>query len=139
MDTVRFTASHGTPRRLLAAVAIMLTGPGLSGTADAQQTTLIDLGTLGGASSYGSGINSTGQLVGYSDTAGGATHAFLYSNGLMTDLGTLGGSYSLANGINSSGQVVGYSSIQGGFGYNAFIYSNGSMQNIAPSTSVNSF
>jgi probable HAF family extracellular repeat protein len=101
--------------------------------ADAQ-TTLIDLGTLGGTQSIGTGINDAGQIVGYSTLAGtNTTHAFLYSNGVMTDLGTLGGNSSAAYGINSSGQVTGASDVGGGVN-NAFIYTSGVMQDIAPSS-----
>jgi probable HAF family extracellular repeat protein len=75
---------------------------------------MTDLGTLpGDSSSYATGINASGQVVGYSGTAGGAQHAFLYSNGMMTDLGTLGGGSSWATGINNGGEVAGYSTIAG--------------------------
>ncbi|HEV7611166.1 MAG TPA: choice-of-anchor D domain-containing protein [Steroidobacteraceae bacterium] len=52
--------------------------------------TTTNLGTLdGGTHSTGYAINATGQIVGSSDFAGGATtHAFLY-NGGMNDLNTL--------------------------------------------------
>src|SRR2546426_1024891 len=45
---------------------------------------ITDLGTLGGASSYGWGINSSGQVVGSSGTASGGNHAVLNSNGTKT-------------------------------------------------------
>ena len=48
----------------------------------------------------------------------------------ITDLGTLGGSSSRATAINSNGQVVGYSWIDGDTKQQAFLYSNGSMQNL---------
>ena len=72
-----------------------------------------DLGTLGGDSSYALGIGETGDIVGWSDTASGGSHAFLY-HGTMHDLGTLGGDCSYATGINDSGEAVGYSDTCGG-------------------------
>ena len=47
----------------------------------------------------------------------------------ITDLGTLGGSFSFAFGINASAQVVGYSYTTSG-AYHAFLYSNGTMQDL---------
>ncbi len=73
---------------------------------------VIDLGTLGGASSTAQALNDKGQVVGWSETASGTRHAFIYDHGMMQDLGTLvGGSHSYATGINEHGQVVGYSGI----------------------------
>jgi probable HAF family extracellular repeat protein len=81
----------------------------------AQAYELIDLGTLGGSTATASGINTLGQVVGSSTTtADAATHAFLYSQGIMTDLGTLGGTSSWASGINDTAQVVGSSSLASG-------------------------
>ena len=72
------------------------------------------LGTLGGNSSVALGINTSGQVVGRSDTASGTSHAFRTApnaaiNPGTDDLGTLGGPTSVAYGINDSGQVVGSS------------------------------
>src|SRR2546423_14064332 len=54
--------------------------------------TRVDLGTLGGASSYATAINSANIVVGWSEMPDGATHAFRWSNGGgMVDLGTLPG------------------------------------------------
>jgi probable HAF family extracellular repeat protein len=96
--------------------------------------TMSDLGTLGGSYSSASGINNSGQVVGYSYTAGGRQHAFSYSGGTMSDLGTLGGSESYANGINSSGQVVGGSDTVyvpvGKPPSHAFLYSGGTMSDL---------
>jgi probable HAF family extracellular repeat protein len=84
---------------------------------------MTDLGTLGGDSSAAAvifdtigGINASGQVVGYSTTTGGDSHAFITgANGVgMTDLGTLGGLSSFASGINTTGQVVGRSFTSGG-------------------------
>jgi probable HAF family extracellular repeat protein len=75
---------------------------------------IVDLGTLGGTTSTADAINERGQVAGWSDTAGGNHHAFLYGDGIMQDLGTLtGGSDSYATALNDLGQVVGYSGING--------------------------
>src|SRR4030042_6470312 len=54
-------------------------------------------------------INNLGQVVGYSYTAAGEEHGFLWTaEEGMVDLGTLGGTKSGANAINSMEQVVGF-------------------------------
>jgi probable HAF family extracellular repeat protein len=94
-----------------------------------------DLGTLGGANSGGYGINTGGEVTGFSDTRNG-TRAFLYSNGTMQDLGTLPTTNgvplaSLGYAINATGQVTGYSEIpETNITDHAFLYSNGSMQDL---------
>jgi probable HAF family extracellular repeat protein len=77
---------------------------------------MVDLGTIGGDFSYGTGINSNNTVVGYSTTNRGDNriHAFLYDGMKMRDLGSLynateAGDRSFALGVNSSDQVVGYS------------------------------
>jgi probable HAF family extracellular repeat protein len=69
----------------------------------------VDLGTLGGATATAQAINNRGQVTGYSATANGDIHAFLWEKGLMIDLGTLRGNYSDAYAINDLGQVAGQS------------------------------
>lgn len=66
---------------------------------------MTDLGTLGSPFSAGFSINNAGQVTGDLITAGGADHAFLYSNGQMVNLGTLGGSDSHGF-VYSDGQVL---------------------------------
>ena len=74
-----------------------------------------DLGTLGGAESYATAINSRGQVAGNAMTTSGTGHAFLYSDGVMQDLGTPAGAFwSSAYGINDTGVVAGYSLASGG-------------------------
>lgn len=104
----------------------------LSGPAFAAGYSITGLGTLGGSTSYAYDINSSGQIVGESDITGNtASHAFVYSSGVMTDLGTLAGttgSYAVA--VNNNGQIIG-DTYTGGYTLNkAFIYSNGSMSSI---------
>ena len=71
---------------------------------------MIDLGTLGGSSSWAGAVNASGQVVGVSTTAGddATYHAFVWTReGGMIDLGTLSGGYSWASAMNDRGQVVG--------------------------------
>ena len=99
---------------------------------DATTQAMTDLGTLGcgtrdycNGSSYGTSINASGQVVGYSSTATSvaADHAFITtpSTNAMTDLGSLGGGTSEAFGINDSGQVTGASSVVSDGWFHAFI------------------
>jgi probable HAF family extracellular repeat protein len=78
---------------------------------------MVDLGVLGGVSSYGMAINSSNHVVGYSTitTSDDRVHAFLHDGAKMIDLGSLGGpgnrwgsDMSVALGVNNYDQVVGY-------------------------------
>ncbi len=91
---------------------------------------LLDLGTLGGSYSSGSGINDSGQVTGVSFLANGRNHAFLYTNGVMTDLGTLGNSRSGGLAINASGQVTGWYWTNSPTYGHAFLYTNGVMTDL---------
>ncbi len=52
----------------------------------------VDLGTLGGSSSYAAAISSGGAVVGWSETSTRDNHAFLWTSAAgMVDLGTLPG------------------------------------------------
>jgi probable HAF family extracellular repeat protein len=73
-----------------------------------------DLGTLGlgGTNSVGSAVNAAGQVAGYLDTAGGPSHAFLYSGGQMLELNELiapgsGFTLEIAFGISDTGYITG--------------------------------
>ena len=78
---------------------------------------MVDLGVLGGLSSYGMAINSYNHVVGYSTITTGdeRVHGFLHDGAKMIDLGSLGGpgnrwgsDVSVALGVNNYDQVVGY-------------------------------
>ncbi len=87
---------------------------------------LIDIGTLGGATSEAADINDEGEIVGKSNTYLGTIHAFHWQSGTMTDLGTLGGDLSYAVDINNAGQVVGTSRVLP-YGNRGFLWDDGSM------------
>jgi probable HAF family extracellular repeat protein len=97
---------------------LLMIGP----TATAQSYIIEDLGTLGGSLSSARCINAAGQVVGWSETADGHSHAFRYTDGVgMEDLGS-----GRAYGINAVGQVVGYT--PGGFPVrddDAFVWTDG--------------
>lgn len=99
-----------------------------------------DIGTLGGSSSFGQGINAFGQITGESSiTTDSADHAFLYSRGKMTDIGTLGGSFSTGLGINLLGQITGYSHTAGDRATHAFLYDQRRMTDIGTLGGSDSF
>jgi len=91
---------------------------------------VIDLGTLGGSQSRAYGINEAGRVVGYSETAEGMPHAFMWDENVgMVDLGTLGGAASTAYAVNNLGQVVG-SSRTGNGQLHAFLWDKGVIQDL---------
>jgi probable HAF family extracellular repeat protein len=91
-----------------------------------------DLGTLGGAVAAASDVNLRGDIVGYSQTATGASHAFLWRAGAMTDLGALDGmTQSSAASINDAGQIVGTSNTQTGES-RGFVWDDGVMTALEP-------
>lgn len=68
----------------------------------------VDLGTLGGTTSYGYEINRRGHIVGYSQTEGNWTVApFLWKGGVMHKLKSLGGLNAHAYSVNDHDQIVG--------------------------------
>lgn len=103
----------------------------------ARSITMTKLGSLGGAGNGEAlGINSTGQVVGYSYTADGNAHAFLWESGSMMDLGTLGGRSSIAEDINEAGDVVGSSETSTGC-VHAFRWKDGVMIDLNDPTECN--
>src|SRR5438105_3188249 len=87
-------------------------------------TSSLDIGSLGGTSTLPTGLNASGQVVGYAYTGGNAAqHAFSWTQaGGIVDLGTLGGTQSYASGVNTLGQVAGYSFTPGNAVQRAFVW-----------------
>lgn len=104
----------------------------VASTSGAIQYAVTDLGTLGGDASEAIGLNESGQVVGWSYTAGNSSrHAFLSSDGNMIDLNGLPGysAESRAIGINTSGQVVGKADSGGNYTH-AFLYGSGALTDL---------
>jgi len=80
--------------------------------------------------SFAAGINDLGDIVVDKTLTNGETHAFVYTNGLMTDLGTLGGDFSGASGINNRGEIVGLSDIANQGADHPFLYNHGLMHDL---------
>src|SRR5690349_14933669 len=105
----------------LAPQSALFPDSGRTAHAAAPKYAVVDLGTLGGSSSYAQTVNNLGQVAGAStlpgdptDTLGfPITHGCLFSNGQIVDLGTLGGDSSGAIDINDAGQIVGDSYLPG--------------------------
>jgi len=99
----------------------------------------LDLGTLGGLYGIAQGVNSSAQVVGYSETgvppadsAGYLTnHAFLWDRGVMTDLGVLPGMpESYARAINDAGVIVGNGAARDNSAIRAFVWHTGTMSDL---------
>ena len=91
------------------------------------------------AYAVGTGINDSGQVTGYSFTnftnprAQSTSHAFLYSNGVMTDI-ISSQPFSQGYAINNAGQVAGTLLWVSGasFGLHPFIYQTGMLTDLTP-------
>jgi probable HAF family extracellular repeat protein len=89
----------------------------------------IDLGTLGGAAAVPLAMNDSGDVVGYSLTADGKQHAFLWSNGAMQDLSP-GAARSAAQALTNSRVMAGTSEIGGVV--HIMQWDNGQMTDLGP-------
>jgi probable HAF family extracellular repeat protein len=110
-----------------------------------QNGAITDLGALfPGGNSAATGINASGQVIGWADIGGGLIHAIFWdSNGVMTDIGEVftsclaGGCPSYLTAINSSGDVVGHV-VAGNSAGGGFLWSHGvisSLNELGSSTS----
>ena len=93
---------------------------------------LIALDPFGSGSGRATGVNASGWVAGYIETADGNNHAFLWREDLgLTDLSTLGGAASQGWGINDTGEVVGDSATASGLNH-AFYWNGTTMIDIDP-------
>jgi probable HAF family extracellular repeat protein/T5SS/PEP-CTERM-associated repeat protein len=90
---------------------------------------VIDLGTLGGATTKAMGINEAGQIVGASQS-GSQMFAFLWADSTMMNLGDLSGRGSWAYDINDAGQAIGGSTVDDESHSHAFRWQHGAMQDL---------
>lgn len=102
----------------------------ISTSANALSYTYLDLGTLGGSVSGATGINNSGQIVGYSSLAGDVgVRAVVWNGSIPTELGALAGPYSAAFAINDVGRIAGRTTLStgnGGATFRATSWLNGS-------------
>jgi probable HAF family extracellular repeat protein len=79
---------------------------------------MVDLGTLGGTSSWAYGVGPNGEVVGNAERGDGNVVGFLWKNGVMTDLNSYlpansGWYLDSAIGVTDSGLIVGSGIING--------------------------
>jgi probable HAF family extracellular repeat protein len=99
--------------------------------------TVTDLGYFGYSGQLATGLNDSGQAVGYANVVGGYVHAFLYTNGAWLDLQSAFGtnySTSYAYGINDSGQISGYAYNNTANQNHPFLYANGAVLDLGLSS-----
>jgi 6-phosphogluconolactonase (cycloisomerase 2 family)/uncharacterized membrane protein len=95
-----------------------------------QGSDLVDIGTLGGTYSVGTGINDHDEIVGVSSVAGSSlNHLFLYAQGHMRDLGAPAGASVAGAVINDRGEIVG-SAVNAKGVESSFIYRGHSFERI---------
>lgn len=98
-------------RRLLVVGAFALAG---AWTHAAPTYHLTDLGSLGGAYTFATDINDSGQVVGYGQNGEADERGFIWQDGVIEEIGTIrGGRESRAYAVNNIGTVVGWSTTSG--------------------------
>jgi probable HAF family extracellular repeat protein len=112
-DTVNVMLGALNDTGMVSATIVNNTSTGLERHAVVWNNEVKQLGSLGG-SSFASGINNIGEVVGSSYLSDNFTsHAFLWSNNTVKDLGTLGGDFSRATDINDNSEIVGSAYLKG--------------------------
>ncbi len=106
---------------MLSICSLFMAGPQYAAQAQMPATyQLVDLGTLGGTTSYGYNINNSTTIVGYSDTTSNVTSRGFHHTGasaispFVDAIGTFKGPASAGYGINALGDITGYAQTQAG-------------------------
>jgi probable HAF family extracellular repeat protein len=115
----------------LAAILAMGVPAQSAGRPDGQYR-VVELGTLGGESSYATAMNDRGEVIGGSQTADGTYHGFRWRRGIMTDLGPV-----TPLDINNRGQIVGYRNTDSGS--RAFLWARGRVRDLGTLGGTSSF
>jgi probable HAF family extracellular repeat protein len=89
---------------------------------------IVDLGTLGGNSSYATAINASGRVVGDSALSNGRPCAFVWYNGSIQGLIAPNKALSYAAAINDNNQIAGSYRLFAGVMRYIYLYSDGLMQ-----------
>ncbi|RAO54396.1 hypothetical protein [Micromonospora saelicesensis] len=109
---------------LAAALTAAPTAAPASAAAPVPGYRMVELGTLGGDSSFALAMNNRGDVVGRAQAADGTYRGFLWRHGRMTDLGAF-----TPTDVNDRGQVVGYPA-DGSGGY---VWDHGVVRPLGPS------
>jgi probable HAF family extracellular repeat protein len=113
-------------RKFLLALALV---PTLLAPAVARSEALYTLNFLPGNFNP-TDINNAGQIVGSADFGDNRAHAAMYAGGVLTDLASFADGYLNVIAVTENGSVLGNVSTTAGDS-RAFVYRDGSMQNIA--------
>ena len=76
-------------------------------TTRAQDYSISEIPTFGGAASVATDINNFGVVCGYAQNSAGQDRALMWSSGVLVALETLGGPNSRAHAINDNAKIVG--------------------------------
>lgn len=110
---------------LVAALAIGAAAPTAAAAPPTTRTTyqVQDLGSLGGSSTWATGVTASGLVTGTSQTPDGRSHAFVWDPATRSMTAVADGPFDQTEGagINERGQVVGTGSLPGG-GTRAFVW-----------------
>jgi probable HAF family extracellular repeat protein len=112
-----------------------------AGTACAQTYSISLIGGGSGSPNiYATGINNSGEVVGYTSTPSGQQAVAWNALGVATVLPALGGVNSQANAINDAGQIVGTSTTETGIfaPLHAALWSNGTVKDLGALSGQNS-